>query len=63
MTHDEFLAKLDGAILSGASAAQVARGLGLNQTTVRRRKAALRAAGHNFTLRDQREADHATYTR
>ena len=58
MTSD-FLSQLDAAILSGASAAQVARSLGLNQTTVRRRKAVLREAGHNFALRDRREDTHA----
>jgi hypothetical protein len=63
MTYSDFLTTLDSALLTGASTAVVARTLGLNQTTVRRRKSALRAAGHTFaTLRDQREETHAAIT-
>lgn len=58
---DEFLRLLDAAILSGGSSAQVARQVGVNEVTVRRRKAALGRAGHVFTTaqRNRREDNHA----
>lgn len=44
----EFMRQLDAAILSGLSSAKVARQIGVNEVTVRRRKAALAAEGHAF---------------
>jgi hypothetical protein len=66
MTHSEFISKLDGAILDGQSLSQIARSFAVNQTTVSRRKAALRAAGHRIptqgntpeSLRQERRVNH-----
>lgn len=60
-----FLRQLDSAILSGMSSARVARLIGVNEVTVRRRKAALARDGHVFqqAQRDQREVDHAPIDR
>lgn len=44
----EFANKLDAAILSGQSLQQLYRNFPINTTTIRRRKAALRAAGHTI---------------
>jgi transposase-like protein len=54
--------QLDAAILSGASSARVARQIGVNEVTVRRRKATLGREGHVFPIaqRDRREDNHAT---
>ena len=46
---DEFQRALDMAILSGLSSAKVARMVGIGEKTVRRRKADLGRAGHQFT--------------
>jgi hypothetical protein len=57
----EFLRQLDAAILSGLSSSKVARMVGINETTVRRRKGILAAEGHSFQTarRDQREEPYA----
>lgn len=44
----EFLRQLDTAIMSGLSSSKVARLIGVNEKTVRRRKADLGRAGHRF---------------
>lgn len=60
-----FLQQLDAAILSGLSSGRVARLVGVNEVTVRRRKAALSRDGHAFPTaqRDWREDSHATANR
>jgi transposase-like protein len=72
MNHSEFLGRLDAAILSGQSLSQIARSFQVNQTTVSRRKAALRDAGHRITntlgfkpesLRQERGVNDATHKR
>jgi hypothetical protein len=64
MTHSEFLFTLDSAILSGLSSAKVARLIGVNEVTVRRRKATLAAEGHAFRTAQgtKPEESHATIT-
>lgn len=47
--HDEFKQRLDAAILSGQSLSKIARAFQINQTTVSRRKASLRDAGHRIS--------------
>jgi hypothetical protein len=48
MNHDEFVQRLDAAILSGLSNAKAARQAGVNETTIRRRKSELVRTGHVF---------------
>lgn len=69
MSRDEFLDRLDAAILSGSSLSRLVREFPIHPTTIRRRKAALRAAGHTIpsaqgydprALRQEREVDNAT---
>ena len=65
-TRDAFLRTLDAAIINGLSSAQVARKVGVNEVTVRRRKAALAREGHSFnrkTLGIVPEANNATNNR
>jgi transposase-like protein len=71
MTHSDFLTRLDSAILAGESLSKIARTFGVNQTTVSRRKAALRDAGHRIrntqghnckSLRQERGVNHVINT-
>lgn len=60
MNRSHFLSRLDSAIVAGGSNAQIARSVGVNETTVRRRKAELGRAGLlPASRRPQREAQHA----
>lgn len=61
----EFLRQLDTAILSGLSSSKVARLVGVNEVTVRRRKAALGKAGllHARAQRNVREDQNAIFNR
>jgi transposase-like protein len=67
MTHSEFLDRLDAEILTGHSLASIARSFEVNQVTVRRRKSALRAAGHVFAATQgfalKREGDYVLNNR
>jgi NADH/NAD ratio-sensing transcriptional regulator Rex len=60
LNHSEFLDRLDAAIITGGSSAQIARKIGVNEVTVRRRKAALGQAGLLPSRREQREVSNAT---
>jgi transposase-like protein len=69
VSHSEFLEALDAAILRGETLSQIARRYEVNQTTVSRRKAALREEGHRIptktqgykheSLRQKRGVNHA----
>jgi hypothetical protein len=50
--HDEtFLTRLDHAILSGEGSGSIGKRLGVNSTTVRRRRTILRKCGHIIEVR------------
>ena len=49
--HDDFFRKLDAELLTGASLSKIALRLGINMTTVKRRKQTLRRAGHTFSTK------------
>ena len=65
MNHDDFLQKLDAAIIAGGSNSQLARELGVGEVTIRRRKARLGQAGllPTTTQRVKREAHDADHQR
>lgn len=72
MSREDFLNRLDQAILSGTSLSKLCQEFPIHPTTIRRRKAVLRAAGHNINsaqsdrsraLRQEREELHAAYKR
>lgn len=48
---DAFQAIVDAAILSGEGSGAIGKRLGINPTTVRRRRSALRKAGHSIQVR------------
>jgi len=69
VSREDFLNRLDAAILNGQSLSQLVREFPIHPTTIRRRKAALRAAGHVISyaqgcgsraLRQEREVHHAS---